>query len=84
MAGVKAAASACAVAGGYLPTPLQLYTVRTVINLGTGVAPDFAVADQYYADDFNHRTVVVDGWGKIEELPVGSNTKYICAYPPVG
>ena len=66
--------------GGYLPTPMQLYSVRSVINLGTGTAPDYAVSDQYYADNFAYKTIVVDGSGKMEELPVESNTKFICAY----
>jgi hypothetical protein len=78
--GVKAAANACAGKGGYLPTPMQLYSIRSVINLGTGTAPDYAVSDQYYADNFAYKTVVVDGSGKMEELPVDNNTKYICAY----
>jgi hypothetical protein len=78
--GVKAAANACATKGGYLPTPMQLYSVRSVINLGTGTAPDYAVSDQYYADNFAYKTIVVDGSGKMEELPVESNTKFICAY----
>jgi hypothetical protein len=78
--GVKAAANACAGKGGYLPTPMQLYSIRSVINLGTGTAPDYAVSDQYYADNFAYKTIVVDGSGKMEELPVESNTKYICAY----
>jgi hypothetical protein len=82
VAGVKAAANACAAKGGFLPTPMELYSVRNVINLGTGVAPDYAVADQYYANTVgvNYRTVTVDGSGKIEEIPVEANTKYICAY----
>jgi hypothetical protein len=82
VAGVKAAANACAAKQGYLPTPMELYSVRNVINLGTGVAPDYAVADQYYANTVgvNYRTVTVDGSGKIEEIPVEANTKYICAY----
>jgi hypothetical protein len=80
VAGVKAAANACATKGGYLPTPMQLYSVRSVINLGTGTAPDYAVSDQYYADNFAYKTIVVDGSGKMEELPVESNTKFICAY----
>src|SRR5215218_7919938 len=50
VAGVKAAATACAAKGGFLPTPMMLYSVRNVINLGTGVAPDYAVADAYYAN----------------------------------
>jgi hypothetical protein len=34
--GVKAAADACASRGGRLPTPSELYSVRSVIDLGTG------------------------------------------------
>lgn len=81
--GVKAAANACAAKGGFLPTPMELYSVRNVINLGTGVAPDYAVADAYYANTAgtNYRTLTVDGSGKIEELGnVDGNVKYICAY----
>lgn len=84
VAGVKAAASACATKGGFLPSPMTLYSIRNVINLGTGVAPDFAVADQYYADDLVYKAVVVDGTGKVQELPVESSTRYVCAYSPVG
>jgi hypothetical protein len=80
--GVKAAAQACAAKQGYLPTPMELYSVRNVINLGTGVAPDYAVADQYYANTLggNYRTVTISGDGKIEEQPIETPTKYICAY----
>lgn len=80
--GVKAAANACAAKQGFLPTPMELYSVRNVIFLGSGVAPDYAVADQYYANTVgvNYRTVTVDGSGKIEEIPIESNTRYICAY----
>ncbi len=81
--GVKAAANACASKGGFLPTPMMLYSVRNVINLGTGVAPDYAVADAYYANTSgtNYRTITVDGTGKIEELGnVEAATRYICAY----
>jgi hypothetical protein len=83
VSGVKAAASACAANQGWLPTPMQLYSVRTVINLGTGVPPDYAVADQYYADNFVYNTITVDGTGKMEELGVEASTKFICAYPLV-
>ena len=36
-ADLKTAADACAAKGGYLPTPIQLFTIRGEINLGTGV-----------------------------------------------
>ena len=57
--------------------------MRNVINLGTGVAPDYAVADAYYANTAggNYRTLTVDGSGNIEEFQnVEGSTKYICAY----
>jgi hypothetical protein len=82
--GVKAASTACNAKGGFLPDPMMLYSIHTIINLGTGVAPNFAVADQYYANGVLFKTVVVDSSGKIEELPVDSETKYVCAYSPVG
>ena len=83
VAGVKAAADACAAKGGFLPSPMELYSVRDVINLGTGTAAaDHAVTDQYYNNTAggSYRTITVDGTGKIQELPVEAETKYICAY----
>ena len=38
--GVEAAAERCQAKGGYLPTPLELYTAKGVLNLGTNVGPD--------------------------------------------
>lgn len=83
VAGVKAAANACAAKGGYLPTPMMLYSVRNVINLGTGVPPNYAVADAYYSNTSgtNYRTLTVDGSGNIVEFQnVEGSTQYICAY----
>src|SRR3978361_609485 len=37
---LKVAADACAAKGGYLPTPMALYSTRQVLNLGTGVGTD--------------------------------------------
>jgi len=82
---VKAAADGCAAKGGYLPTPLALYTARTVLNLGTGVGSDVQFTDAYYADTKggNYRTITIDGTGTIEEHPIESPAEYICAYPLV-
>jgi hypothetical protein len=82
VSGVKGAAAACAAKGGNLPTPMELYSVRNVINLGNGVAPNYAVADEYYANTGGsaYRTVTIDGSGKIEEQPIEINSRYICAY----
>jgi hypothetical protein len=81
--GVKAAADACAAKGGYLPTPMALYSVRQVINLGTGVGSDHQFTDSYYSlagSGSNYETIVIDGTGKISELEVDQASKYICAY----
>jgi nucleoside phosphorylase len=59
---------------------MMLYSIHNVVNLGTGIAPDYAVADLYYSDNTVYKTVVVDGSGKMEELGIASPTKYICAY----
>src|SRR4051794_25717495 len=50
VANVFAAADACAAKGGYLPTPLQLYSVRGLINLGTGIGNDHQLTDSYFSD----------------------------------
>lgn len=87
--GVKAAADACAAKGGWLPTPLELFSVRSVIFLGGGVPPDYAVSDDYFADpssSSNYSTIVVDSAGKmtiVVESTTPAEYKYICAYPLV-
>lgn len=81
--GVKAAANACAAKGGFLPTTMELYSVRNVINLGSGVPPNYAVADAYYSDagGGSYRTLTVDGAGNIAMFGnVDGNTQFICAY----
>ena len=82
--GVKAAANACAAKGGYLPTVMELYSVRNVINLGTGVPPNYAIADAYFSNTFgtNYRSLTVDGSGKIAQFDDvdNGNTQYVCAY----
>jgi hypothetical protein len=77
-----AAADACAAKGGYLPSVLELYSTRSVLNLGTGVGDDHQYADAYYSrpGEGNYRTLVVDGTGAISELEVTAPSRYICAY----
>ena len=38
----------CTAKGGYLPSPLKLYSARGVLNLGTGVGEDVQYTDTYY------------------------------------
>jgi hypothetical protein len=83
---VKAAADACAAKGGYLPTPLELYSVRGVLNLGTGVGSEVQLTDSYFNDPStgtNYSTLVVDGTGTITQRPASEPGRYTCVYPLV-
>lgn len=84
-ADLKTAADACAAKGGFLPTPIQLFTIRGEINLGTGVGSDKQFTDVLYADDGGgtYWTITVDGTGALERQQISNPAKYICAYPLV-
>ncbi len=80
---LKAAADSCASKGGYLPGPMELYSTRAILNLGTGVGTDRMFTDSYYSGvgtGTNYTTVVVDGTGGVSELSVDQPSRYICAY----
>jgi hypothetical protein len=80
------AADSCASAGGYLPTPMELYSTRSILNLGNGIGLEHMYTDSYYSavgTGSNYTTIVVDGTGKLSEQSVESPSKYICAYPLV-
>jgi hypothetical protein len=79
---IQEAADACAAKGGYLPTPLELYSTRAILNLGTGIGTDHQYTDTYYANTagVNYSTVTIDGTGKISEQGVNAPSRYICAY----
>jgi hypothetical protein len=86
IANVKAASDACAAKGGYLPTPLELYSVRGILNLGTGVGNEVELTDSYFNDPTtgtNYATMVVDGSGTITQRPANEPGQYICVYPLV-
>ena len=83
VSGVKAAADACAAKGGYLPTPLQLYSVRQTLNLGTGVGTSRQFTDSYYSlagSGSNYATIVIDGTGRMSEIEVDQPSQFYCAY----
>jgi hypothetical protein len=85
-ANVQAAGDACAAKGGYLPTPIQLYTARGTLNLGTGVGTDKQFTDAYYYDastGSSPSTVTVDGTGTIAQQSANNAARYTCAYPLV-
>jgi hypothetical protein len=79
---VQEAADACAEKNGYLPSPLQLYSVRGILNLGTGVGLDHQYTNEIYANTSgaNYSTVVIDGTGAITEQATNSPSRYTCAY----
>jgi hypothetical protein len=80
---LKAAADACASKGGFLPSPMALYSTRAVLNLGTGVGTSHMYTDAYYnavGSGSNYTTIVVDGTGKLTEQSVDAPSQYICAY----
>lgn len=82
---LTAAVDACAARGGWLPDPMELYSVRGVINLGTGVGTDRTYTDTYYGDTTGakYRTIVINGTGTLAEIEAGSPARYVCAYPLV-
>lgn len=79
---LEAATEACAAKGGYLPTPMELYSTRSLLNLGTGVGADHQYTDSVYSNTSggNYRTIVVDGTGALTEQSPSSSSRYICVY----
>jgi hypothetical protein len=82
---LQSAADACAAKGGYLPTPMALYSTRSVINLGSGVGTDHTYTDSYYGNTTggSYRTIVIDGTGALSEQEPNAAARYVCAYPLV-
>ena len=77
------AADACAAKGGWLPAPMELYSTRGVLNLGSGSGSEEQFTNVVYANTngVNYRTVTVDGTGRITEHQTeGDPAQYICAY----
>ena len=80
---LTAAEDACAAAGGTLPSPMLLYSTRTVLNLGTGAGVDRMFTDSYYSAQgtgSNYTTIVLDGTGRLFEQSVDAEAKYYCVY----
>ncbi|MGA8744550.1 MAG: hypothetical protein WB507_01645 [Solirubrobacterales bacterium] len=83
---LEQAAQACASKGGWLPTPIQLLSVREILNLGTGVNEEqFQYTDSYYNSPGggNYRTIVVDGVEEPKEYEPTKPASYYCVYPLV-
>jgi hypothetical protein len=84
-ANVVQASEACAGRGGWLPTPLELYSTKGVLNLGIGTGNDKTFTDDIYnkPGEADYRTIVIDGAGALEEKEITASAHYICAYPLV-
>ena len=69
---LKAAAEDCATKGGYLPTPMQLYSTKSVIFLGDGVGAEKRFTDDVYSKvgEGKYSTIVIDGAGALEEQEI--------------
>jgi hypothetical protein len=82
VATLEEAADACNAKGGFLPSPMQLYETRGVLNLGAG-GGEHQYTDSYYGNTNggSYSTVTVNGEGHIEEQGVAVPSRYTCAYP---
>jgi hypothetical protein len=84
---LEAAAEACAAKGGYLPTPMELYSTHNVLDLGTGgTAAQHEFTDDLYGASGSgtaNKVVVVDGVSTPEEYEANKPSAYICVYPLV-
>jgi hypothetical protein len=83
----EAAATDCAAKGGYLPTPMELYSTLGVLHLGNGLGPSqHQFTDDLYSaphTDNEYTTIVINGNGAPTEQPAGDPSAYYCAYPLV-
>ena len=83
---LNAAAEACAAKGGWLPTPMELYSVKSVLNLGSGSGTEKQFTDSLYGEVSTGNleyTVVIFGAGQIERQEVNQPAQYYCVYPLV-
>jgi hypothetical protein len=82
VATLEEAADACNAKGGFLPTPMELYETRGILNLGVGGGSEHQYTDSFYGNtnQANYSTVTVDGEGHINEQSVAVPSRYTCAY----
>jgi hypothetical protein len=82
---LKAAAEGCATKGGYLPTPMQLYSTKGVLFLGDGVGTEKRFTDDVYSKvgEGKYSTIVIDGAGALEEQEITQPARYNCVFPLV-
>jgi len=84
---LEAAAEDCAAKGGWLPTPMQLYSTLGTLKLGNGLnASQHQYTDVLYSvppTNNSYTTIVVNGSGLPTEQPAGDPSAYYCVYPLV-
>lgn len=89
VAGVKAAADACAAEGGSLPLPSELWAARSELDLGDANGKDGVYSDSYRIEEGTiAKVIVVDEadrrWVVDEDLATGKIAgahEYVCKYP---
>jgi hypothetical protein len=81
---LEAAAEDCAAKGGFLPTPMELYSAGGTLHLGTGVgSSQHQFTDTLYSvppTNNSYTTIVVNGNGLPQEQPAGDPSAYYCVY----
>lgn len=81
---LEAAAEDCAAKGGWLPTPMQLYSTLGTLHLGSGLGPSqHQFTDDLYSIGNEYTTIVVNGSGSPQKQLAGEPSAYYCVYPLV-
>ena len=83
---LEVAAEDCAAKGGWLPSPMELYSARGVLYLGTGTGTEqHQYTDAYYGEPNggHYFTEVIDGTGAITQKSPTEPSAFICVYPLV-
>ncbi len=82
---LEAAAVDCAQKGGWLPSPMELYSTQGTLQLGNGLgASQHQFTDTLYSaprTDNEYTTIVVNGSRAPQEQPAGDPSAYYCVYP---
>ncbi len=81
---LEAAAEDCAAKGGWLPTPMQLYSTKGTLALGNGLSAEgHQFTDVLYGTGTNneYKTIVVNGSGAPKEQLASDPSAYYCVYP---
>jgi len=83
---LEAAALDCSAKGGFLPSPMELYSLSGFLQLGNGLgASQHQFTDDLYSNighNNEYTTIVVNSSGP-KEQPSGEPSAYYCVYPLV-